>query len=272
MPVDPDEVVSVIAAEPRDVALFTDFDGTLSEVVPDPETAVLVPGAADDLAALGRTLGRTVVVSGRPAAWLARRIGPEAGRSIELFGLHGVERWDGSAAVATEAARPFVTAVASAREAANAAAIEGMVVEDKVFSLTLHWRGAEGSGLTGTAAAVEALAFRLAGELGLSPLRGKKSVELVPPIGVDKGSVVSERGQGFGVVVSLGDDVSDLPAFAALDRFEEAGSTVARIAVVSGEAPAGLREQADLVFDGPVAAGRWLSQLVEALGLRTARG
>ena len=49
------------------------------------------------------------------------------------------------------------------------------------------------------------------------------SVELHPPVAVDKGTVLAELASGLAAACFIGDDAGDLPAFDALDELAEAG-------------------------------------------------
>ncbi len=262
--VEEDEAVTFLAARPATTGIFTDFDGTLSLIVPDPEAAEPLPGALEALQRLVARLARVAVVSGRPAGWLAARFAEKAGMErLELFGVHGLERWDGSAARPVEAALPWIAALAQATAEARAASVPGLVVEDKVFGVTFHWRRA-GDPATAEAAGT-ALAHRLARATGLRERAGRASVELVPPVGIDKGTVVRERGAGLGRVAFLGDDVGDACAFDALDDLEHGGSEVLRIAVWSPEVPDDLIERADLVLAGTEECVALLARVGEAV-------
>jgi trehalose 6-phosphate phosphatase len=53
-------------------------------------------------------------------------------------------------------------------------------------------------------------------------------------------------------VVVIGDDLGDLPAFAAAGYMATNGHDVLRVAVLSAEAPARLLAEADQVADEPV--------------------
>jgi trehalose 6-phosphate phosphatase len=64
---------------------------------------------------------------------------------------------------------------------------------------------------------------------------------------------VADVAEGLQRVCFVGDDVGDLPAFAALDELASAaGVTTVKVAVHSDEAPADLIDGADLVVDGPL--------------------
>ena len=84
---------------------------------------------------------------------------------------------------------------------------------------------------------------------GLEARWGRKVLELRPPVRADKGTAVRELlgERGLGRALYAGDDTTDLDAFHGLDDLE-AG---VRVAVVSAEAPPGLREAADVVVTSP---------------------
>jgi trehalose 6-phosphate phosphatase len=62
----------------------------------------------------------------------------------------------------------------------------------------------------------------------------------------------------------FGDDLGDLAAFAALDRFAALGVDVTKVAVVDAESPPQVAAAADLVVEGPAGALTVLEQLSEA--------
>ncbi len=237
----------------------------MAPVVPDPARARPLPGAAEVLAALARRYGRVAVVSGRPAAFLAEHLGPagEAGAggggpsALRLVGLYGLESvgTDGRV-VAVGEAELWRPVLAEAAQRAEASAPTGARVERKGLAVTLHWRDRPEHEGWGTAEA-----GRLAAELGLVAHPAKMSFELRPPLEMDKGKVVAELAAGFATVAFLGDDVGDLPAFAALDALAGAGVRTAKVAVSSPEAPPDLLASADVVLDGPEAALALLADL-----------
>ena len=121
-----------------------------------------------------------------------------------------------------------------------------MRAEDKGLSLTLHYRAAPD-----LAAEVAGWADEEARRSGLVARSAKMSVELHPPVPLDKGDVVRSWSDGAGVVVVAGDDAGDLPAFAALDPLRSAGVVTLGVAVLGAETPAAVRSAADLLVDGP---------------------
>lgn len=235
------------------VGIFCDFDGTLAPIVGDPAAATPVAGVRQLLADLARHYGVVAVISGRPVAFLAAQL-PD---SILLAGLYGLERQrGGKLEIAPEAERW--------REVASAAAAQGraslppeVLVEPKGLSVAFHYRTSPN-----LEQQVLAVAADIAATTGLVAHGGRKSVELLPPIQSDKGSVVRTWAGGLGSVCYLGDDLGDMTAFRALDELAARGVATVRIAVGSDEAPAELLRAADLVVNGPHAAVELLRGLL----------
>jgi trehalose 6-phosphate phosphatase len=240
-----------VAANAGSTALCLDFDGTLAPIVPDPEAAVPLPEVPALLAALARRFAAVALVSGRPAAWLARRA---AAPGVRYLGLYGAEELvDGELRVDQEAAaaRPVVRAARQDLAAHQAVTVSGAYLEDKDLSVVVHLRRVADPGRW--AAAVADAAREVAGRHGLELLPGRLVWELRPATGRDKGSAVRQvvASSGAGAVVVIGDDLGDLAAFGAAAELAADGGQALRVAVRSAEAPADLLAAADLVVDGP---------------------
>ena len=74
------------------VGLFTDVDGTISEIAPAPAEAVVSAVCRESLIFLAGKLALVAAVSGRSAADTRRLVGVDG---IVYVGNHGYERWDG---------------------------------------------------------------------------------------------------------------------------------------------------------------------------------
>ncbi len=242
---------------------MTDFDGTLAPIVEDPATARPLPGTAAVLARLARRFGVVAVVSGRPAAFLAAHLAMAGTRTgaagrVQLVGLYGLESAgpDGVAVEPTAAPwRPVVDEVAG-RLTIDAPA--GVEVEGKGLAVTVHWRRAPAAGGW--------VADRVAAEAersGLVAHPGRYSLELRPPLAVDKGTVLRRLTEGCSAACYFGDDLGDLPAFAELSGWAAAGREGVAVAVVDEETPPEVVALADLTVPGPAAAGRLLSWLAD---------
>ncbi|HXX91675.1 MAG TPA: trehalose-phosphatase [Acidimicrobiales bacterium] len=258
--------LGALAEDPAASALLTDFDGTLAAIVPDPATAVPVPGAIDVLARLARHLGVVGVVSGRPAAFLRERLAG-AGGAVHLVGVYGFEWFeDGELRIAPEV-EPWLGPAARVVAAARAEAPAGVGVEHKGAAVAIHWRRAPEAGAWGMA-----FARRWAADSGLELQPGRMAVELRPPVRIDKGVVVTRLSSGCRAVGFAGDDAGDLAAFAALDDLARHGVLTARVAVADEESPAALLDAADVVVEGPVQAIGLLRRLADVVEARPAAG
>lgn len=252
------DVLAPIRSRPANAGIFTDFDGTLSEIAPTPQEARPAPGGGEALEALAATYGLVVVVSGRRAAEVARLLGSPPG--VRCFGLYGLEDQQGPADPAATELMARIEALLPQVEGA-AASVPGAVVEPKGLQVAVHYRGADDP-----ASARRVLVDRLgdiAGRSGLRLLEGKKVVELAPQGGPTKGDVVVRMAEerSLEAVLYAGDDLADLEAFAAVDRLRDRGLSAATIAVRSAETPEELASRADLIVDGPGALVRLLRGL-----------
>jgi trehalose 6-phosphate phosphatase len=241
-------------AAPGRAGVLTDFDGTLSPIVDDPEAAQPLPGAVDLLARLAARYRTVAVVSGRPVAYLLDRLGPLPG--VTMVGLYGLEKREGGAIEVLPEVRRWRETVDSVAAASETAAPAGVYVERKGLAVGLHYRQAPEA-----ASWVLAWAVDQAGRTGLVVHHGKMSLELVPPVPTDKGLVVAALAEGLDAACYVGDDVGDLPAFAALADLRNQGVATLAVAVRSGEEPPELVEQADLVVDGAEGAMAFLRRL-----------
>jgi trehalose 6-phosphate phosphatase len=250
-------LVSALRDKPARAAVVTDFDGTLSPIVPDPPDARPLPGALEVLHGVAGTYGRVAVVSGRPARFLAERLDIAACPRLVAFGLYGLEWTDGEAIVEHADAGPWRSVVDEAADSGESQAPPGVWIERKGLSVTVHVRNAPEQ-LEWARSWAEASAATT----GLALHPGRMSYELRPPLPIDKGTVVTDLVDGVDAACFLGDDRGDLAAFDALDRLVADGGTAIRVAVRSDEAPAELIERADLLVDGPPGAVEFLRALL----------
>lgn len=259
-------VLRPLLEHPTSTALITDFDGTLAPIVTAPAEARPVDGAVEVLARLALRFAVVAVVSGRPASFLLDRVAPDRGDpapdglgAVRLVGLYGLERAGGGGRVTVEpGAERWRSVISGVAERLGAGAPPGVEVEPKGLAVTVHWRRARASaGWAETAAGAEAA------RTGLESHPGRMSVELRPPTGTDKGSVVRSLAAGCTAACYFGDDLGDLPAFAALaDLAATGGLTTASLAAVDEESAPEVAEAADAVVEGPagvLAALRWLA-------------
>ncbi|GGN60936.1 trehalose 6-phosphate phosphatase [Streptomyces albiflavescens] len=261
--------LDAILTRPTRAVIALDFDGTLALIVPDPEQARAHPDAVPALAALAPKVASVAVITGRPAG-VAVRHGGFAGvpglEHLVVLGHYGAERWDAvSATVSAPAPHPGVAAARAELPGFldRIGAWQGTWIEEKGRAVAVHTRRA-----SDPQAAFEALReplTDLATRHGLIVEPGRMVLELRPP-GMDKGVALLEyvREIGAEAVLYAGDDLGDLPAFAAVDKLRSDG--IPGLLVCSGSSEvAELADRADLVVDGPPGVVRLLSALASQL-------
>lgn len=255
----PEDVAAQLRAAPAHAGLVLDFDGTLAPIVEDPERSALPPGAAPVLERLARRLAVVALLSGRPAAFLAERA-PVPG--VLLLGAYGAQvHRDGELRTA-DAVAPWLPAVRDAATSLRAAldGSDGVHVEDKGLAVAVHWRRAadRDAAERRVAGVVDPLAERT----GLHREAGKFVIELRAP-GVDKGSALGRLADDAGLttLVYAGDDLGDLPAFAAT---RERGGTCLVVRHGAETAPE-VAAAGDVHFDGVPALTAWLADLATTL-------
>jgi trehalose 6-phosphate synthase/phosphatase len=205
-------------AERPSVALFFDYDGTLTPIVDRPENATLSTAARRVLRQAMRTRNLSVsIVSGRSLADLKKMVGLPG---LTYVGNHGFEIDGPGISYRHEALDLFHSAIETAAAEMTRAATDGAWVERKGATLSLHLRAvAEGKRRN-----IEARAISLLRRHGLRVTRGKCVVEGRPPIDWHKGhAVLSVLARKYGAdwservrALYAGDDVTDEDAFRSL--------------------------------------------------------
>jgi trehalose 6-phosphate phosphatase len=254
-----------IVADPGRALVALDYDGVLAPIVPNPDEAVPAPGAVETLRRLAGRVGTLAVVTGRPAAVVVELGGLDSVPGLRVEGQYGAEHW-----VAGELTTPEdPPEVAAARAAlpdvlAAAGADPGVWVEDKRLALVVHARRTADP--DAELARLEPALREVAARFGLEPHPGKMVMELRPP-GFDKGGVIRRlaRTARPGAVLFAGDDVGDLPGFAAVEELRAAGTPGLTVASASPEA-AEVARSADVAVDGPPGVVTLLTRLADALG------
>ncbi|MEU1511878.1 trehalose-phosphatase [Streptomyces sp. NPDC005811] len=265
------EALAAILARPAATLVGLDFDGTLAPIVENPEDARAHPDALPALAALAPRVAAVAVITGRPAEVAVRNGGFAGARGLDhltVLGHYGAERWEArTQEITAPAPHPGVAAVRAELPAVLAAADagRGVWVEEKGGrAVAVHTRRA-----TDPLAAFEALReplAALAARHGLIVEPGRYVLELRPP-GMDKGVALLDhvRATGARSVLYAGDDLGDLPAFAAVEKLRQDG--VPGLLVCSGSTEVTeLATRADLVVDGPAGVVRLLKDLARQLG------
>jgi len=204
----------------RHPAVFFDFDGTLSDIVDDPDAAVPVAGAIDALRTLAAQCP-VAILSGRDLADVTERVGLPG---IWYAGSHGFELTapDGTHHQNDAAAAAIPTLKNAALQLRDQlGSIPGIAVEHKRFGVAVHYRNAARNRVGEVAAAV-----RTAGRHdALRVTTGREVIELRPDVHWDKGKTLRwvlnhlhDAETGSTTPIYLGDDITDEDAFDAVHQ------------------------------------------------------
>jgi trehalose 6-phosphate phosphatase len=260
--------LDAIRARPHRAVIAIDFDGTLAPIVPDPDQARAHPDVVPALAALAPKVAAIAVITGRPAS-VAVRHGGFAGvpglEHLVVLGHYGAERWDAvTGTVSAPAPHPGVATVRAELPGvlAESNLWHDTYIEEKGRAVAVHTRRAQDP-----QAAFETLReplAELAARHGLIVEPGRMVLELRPP-GVDKGVALTEyvREVGAESVLYAGDDLGDLPAFAAVEKLRSDG--VPGLLVAADTVVTELADRADLLVEGPAELAAFFSALAQRL-------
>lgn len=207
------EVGAQLARAAR-IALFLDFDGTLTRIRPRPEEVLLNGETRRRLAALARSPRfRVSVISGRKQADIRARVGV---RGIHYLGLHGWDR--GDAGEISEESRASLECLKSMLGGALVNN-PGIWIEDKDEIVAVHYRNASEEARRRTREVLTRAVTSM--NHGLRLAAGKSVWEIVPRELEDKGAAVRHELAALcchATPVYAGDDLGDEPAFAALQH------------------------------------------------------
>jgi trehalose-phosphatase len=201
------------------IAVFLDYDGTLTPIVSHPEKALLSDSMRETLQALVRQTP-VAILSGRDLDDIRQRVNIDAiiyagSHGFDIAGLRGLRREE-----ATEFLPALDVAEKELRE--KLAGTAGALLERKRFSIAAHYRNVIETDVSKVKQAVNEVAMRH-GEL--RKMEGKKVYELLPDIDWDKGKAVLWLLQNLGLdlgkvcPIYIGDDRTDEDAFRALKQY-----------------------------------------------------
>ncbi|MFD3585989.1 trehalose-phosphatase [Streptomyces sp. NPDC058683] len=258
--------LAALLSRPRSALIGLDFDGTLAPIVADPEQARAHPDAVPALAALAPKVAAVAVITGRPAE-IAVRYGGFAGvpglDHLVVLGHYGAERWDAATGeITAPPPHPGIAAVRAELPAViDGAGVRGTWIEDKGHAVAVHTRRADDP--QATFETLRAPLTDLATRHALIVEPGRLVLELRPP-GMDKGVALREyaREIGAGAILYAGDDLGDIPAFAAVEKLRAEGTPGLLVCSGSTEVT-DLADRADLVVDGPEGVVRLLKDVAD---------
>jgi trehalose-phosphatase len=222
-------LLEAVTAAPQESGIFLDFDGVLAPIVPRPEDAYPPEETRAELVRLQARYGLVAVVSGRGGDDVRARVGVDG---IVYVGSHGLEL-DPNAEMWRQQITDF---------SANASWAPGEI-ELKGLSVAFHFRHRPDE--AEAVLALEEIAQHARDE-GLAARFGRKVLEVLPPVGSNKGTAVRHLLEDRGLTRALvaGDDTTDLDAFMAVEDLEHR----LRVAVLAPESPQVLADHAEIVL------------------------
>lgn len=215
----------------KTVLICFDYDGTLTPIIDSPELALLPEETRELLRSLSRQPRYSLaVVSGRSLSEVKSFVGLNeliyaGNHGLELAGTH-IRFVHPSA----QKARPVIKKSA-ARLRRGLAEIDGVFIEDKGLSLTIHFRQVRPEMLDRTLKIVENIIRGPADRNEIKISSGKKVIEVRPPVDWDKGKIINliiekiKKREISDTLLTIytGDDRTDEDAFRAI---EDSGITI----------------------------------------------
>lgn len=242
--------------------IISDMDGTLSPIVPRPEDARPTDRNLELLQQLNNHLPLVALISGRSVLDLRQRVGLS---QLTYVGNHGLEQWeDGIVRTPPEVAQ-YRSAVANAVRELEDHQINGMLIEDKGATLSLHYRRT--SDPTQIAATFAPIVHDIAQKNGLRFFQGRMVFELRPPVEVNKGSAFRSlvETHTLDAAVYLGDDTTDVDALRMARQLREQGvAYTLGIGVESDDMPPQVQAEADVLVSGVSGVESFLDWLLRA--------
>lgn len=246
------------------IGVIADMDGTLAPIVQNPADGEPTATNRDLLAQLDDVTALVAVVSGRAVSDVRARVNlPQ----LIYSGNHGLERWeDGQGVVAAPEVEPYLDAIQAAKAAVEALDVEGMWVEDKIATLSVHYRNAPDP--DHVARTYRKTIQQIADTHDLSLFEGRMIFELRPPLNMHKGTVYRQLIEENGLTAALfiGDDVTDADAFKVGEILRDEGLCFTlSVGVKSDYTPDVVLESADVFVDGVAGVEEFLTWLLDAV-------
>lgn len=235
-------------SEDARVGLICDFDGTLSPIVSNPDDARATERNRTALQALLKRLSLVAFVSGRAVNDLRARANLPGAVYV---GNHGMEKLTSDGIIVL----PQVTAARPAFDLVLAEIgrieIDGLRMEDKRVSLSLHYRNTADP--EAVAAQLSPVLETLTEQHGLRLHRGRMVFEIRPPFEINKGTALKDLIETYKLtaVVFIGDDTTDADAMRVARQMRESSVChVIAVGVESDETPPVVLESADVLTEG----------------------
>ena len=208
------------------IYLFLDYDGTLSPIAQAPAKAYMPDRTKELLLKLSKMPNcKIAIISGRSLGDISERVGL---KNIVYVGNHGFEIKGPKIKFKSPILHRYKIVLEEIKKKLekNMSSFNGIVIEDKGFCLTLHYRQADKKDIPLIEAEFYASIFLYEFRNNIQIRIGKMTLEVRPPIPRDKGKVVlwllgrrlfALRDREMEIApIYIGDDTTDEDAFQAL--------------------------------------------------------
>ncbi len=232
----------------RPLGLVFDIDGTLSPLAPTPDEARLYPGVAELLERASQ-YAHVAIITGRGLEDGARIVNVDG---LSYIGTHGLEWSDGlpthhPVQLIPEAlpyAAPGKYLLDYAQKAL--ATLPGLIVQRKHVGGTLHYRLAPDP--EQAREKIFAVMEEPARQVNMRLREGKRAVEILAPLSVNKGHALRRFVERYGLhgILFAGDDRTDLDAVLEIERLRAEGLAALSVVVQYSDTIPELLEHADI--------------------------
>lgn len=261
----PTTMRAVLTQQP--LGLVFDIDGTLSPIAPTPDEARLYPGVAP-LLEKARAYAHVAIMTGRAVTDGAQIVNVEG---LTYIGTHGLEWCDGLPSShpiqLMPEALPYVEPGKYLLDLAERelAAVPGVIIQRKNVGGSIHYRLSPEP--QRARELILAALEQPARQVGMRLSEGKKIVEVLSPLTVDKGKALRRFAEHFKLqgIFFAGDDRTDLDAVLETIQLRRDGLATFSVVVQHPDTLPTLLEQADSVVQGVAAMADLLGEITAQL-------
>ncbi len=244
--------------DPPGSLIFSDIDGTLSNISQTPGGAVVDESVREALRMVSASY-RLILVTGRPLIEAREMVGIDG---LSYLANHGLDYFIDGKYSKTESREDRDGIEKAVSELTSTGLLsDGVTCEDKGLALAVHYRLARDK--KSSKEALMRILAPLARRNDMTLIEGRMVVELKSKKS-DKGIAVLKTIKSFGAsnTLYIGDDTTDVDAFRAISELgKSSGLKGVSIGVLSSETPKKVIDESDFVLpsvDGVERFLRWL--------------
>lgn len=225
-------------------AIITDIDGTISEIVPQPDEAIVGSEMKETLRKIGDKFKLLAFITGRTIEKARRMVNVEGALYV---GIHGMEYQKNNHIVYDPKTSRYRSQINELEDKLGKKLdLPGIIMENKRTCLTIHYRLNKNHERARETILNAIKSLKLSSELKIS--EGRKIVEIKPQIGNNKGAIINKIIDEFQInhLIYMGDNTTDVDAFKEIKSLDKCDSFQGiSIVVLSTETPQYVMDSAD---------------------------